>query len=115
MPRAFSVLLLLLLGGISSQGKHTKPQFNATLGVIVDSTFKAGKQEKLAIEMAVEDFSSSTGQKPRLHVRNSHGNPVQAAWHGEFWSPLPFFSSSSKSIIHQLPSVRACKQMNYKS
>lgn len=96
MPQAFFIhLLLLLLGAISSQCKHTKPQFTGTIGAIVDTTFKAGKQEKLAIGMAVEDFSSSTGHKPLLHVRDSEGNPVQAAWEGEFWSSLPFVFPSN--------------------
>lgn len=96
MRQAFSIhLLLLLLGAISSQCKHTKPQFIGTIGAIVDTTIKAGKQEKLAIGMAVEDFYSSTGHKPLLHVRDSEGNPVQAAWEGEFWSSLPFVFPSN--------------------
>lgn len=93
MPQAFSILLLLLLGAISSQCKYTKPQFKGTIGAIIDSTSRAGKQEKIAIEMAVEDFFNSTGHKPLLHVRDSQGRPVQAAWDGESCShpPLSFF------------------------
>ncbi|RWR96378.1 glutamate receptor 2.8-like protein [Cinnamomum micranthum f. kanehirae] len=83
MPQAFSILLLLLLAAISSQCKYTKPQFKGTIGAIIDSTSSAGKQEKIAIEMAVEDFFDSTGHKPLLHVRDSQGRPVQAAWDAE--------------------------------
>lgn len=120
MPQALSIVLLLLLGAISSQSKHTKPQFKGTIGAIIDSTSRAGKQEKLAIEMAVEDFSNSTGHKPLLHVRDSKGSPVQAAWDGEFCSPplsffplLFLFPVCVCKSIHKLPCVVENKSITH--
>ncbi|XP_058076496.1 glutamate receptor 1.2-like [Magnolia sinica] len=50
-----------------------------SIGAIIDSTTRPGKEEKIAIEMAIRDFFRSTGFKATVHIRDSKGDPVQAA------------------------------------
>ncbi|KAH7512617.1 hypothetical protein FEM48_Zijuj12G0109900 [Ziziphus jujuba var. spinosa] len=53
------------------------------VGAILDNSSRAGKEEELAMKMAIEDFHSdyysSTNQTLILHVINSDGDPMQAA------------------------------------
>lgn len=55
---------------------------DVSLGAIIDSTSRAGKEEKIGIEMAIEDYYNSTGFKPMLHVRDSGGDPLEAFYMG---------------------------------
>lgn len=48
------------------------------IGVIVDLASEAGKEEKLAMELAIDSFYKSTGCRLALHVKDSGDNPVRA-------------------------------------
>lgn len=48
------------------------------IGVIVNLASEAGKEEKLAMELAVDSFYNSTGCRLVLHVKDSGDNPVRA-------------------------------------
>ncbi|XP_058090626.1 glutamate receptor 2.9-like [Magnolia sinica] len=66
---------------MAAQGNNNKQKTGSagSIGAIIDSTTRAGKEEKIAIEMAFRDFRRSTGFKATAHLRNSRGDPVQAA------------------------------------
>ncbi|CAK9182953.1 unnamed protein product [Ilex paraguariensis] len=49
------------------------------IGAVVDERTRAGKEEKVAMEMAISDFFNHTNQRLILRVKNSKGQPVQAA------------------------------------
>ncbi|XP_057963620.1 glutamate receptor 2.5-like [Malania oleifera] len=59
--------------GAAAGNGHVK----ASIGAIVDLSSRIGKEQKVAIEMAVADYYDS--QRLALHIRDSHGQPVQAA------------------------------------
>ncbi|XP_019192950.1 PREDICTED: glutamate receptor 2.2-like [Ipomoea nil] len=52
---------------------------SGSIGAIVDGRTRVGKEVKVAMEMAMEDFFNQTQQKLTLLVKNSHGEPVHAA------------------------------------
>ncbi|XP_077251171.1 glutamate receptor 2.5-like [Tasmannia lanceolata] len=82
MPRVLPLFLLLLLGMevMASRGENSKIKFKESIGAVIDSTSRAGKEEKIAIEMAVEDFYKTTGNQLVLHLKDSLADPVQAAF-----------------------------------
>nr|POE59601.1 glutamate receptor 2.1 [Quercus suber] len=49
------------------------------IGAIVDNSSRIGKEERLAMKMALEDFYYRFNQSLVLEVRNSQGQPIQAA------------------------------------
>ncbi|KAK3030272.1 hypothetical protein RJ639_039855 [Escallonia herrerae] len=51
----------------------------STIGAIVDTRNRVGKEAKVAMEMAISDFNRDTNQNLVLHVRNSRGEPIRAA------------------------------------
>ncbi|XP_059661465.1 glutamate receptor 2.9-like [Cornus florida] len=48
------------------------------IGAIVDYTSRIGKEERVAMEMAIDDFNSLTNQTLTLRVMNSQGETFQA-------------------------------------
>ncbi|KAK9085450.1 hypothetical protein Sjap_025861 [Stephania japonica] len=52
------------------------------LGAIVDSSTPIGKQEAIAMQMAIDDFYKNSSNKPLLHIRSTGGSPSQAAFAG---------------------------------
>lgn len=57
----------------------TKGGVKGVMGAIVNNSSRIGKEEQLAMEMAVQDFNNYTNQTLVLHIRNSRGEPVTAA------------------------------------
>ncbi|KAK0590585.1 hypothetical protein LWI29_029113 [Acer saccharum] len=53
-----------------------------SLGAIVDYNSRAGKEEKVAMKIAVDDFFGHGGHRPTvlLRVKNSRGDPLQTAY-----------------------------------
>ncbi|KAL5989535.1 hypothetical protein ACLOJK_010427 [Asimina triloba] len=52
---------------------------SSSIGVIVDSGTQAGREEKIALEIAKEDIFRSTGYNPALLLRDLHGNSLETA------------------------------------
>jgi hypothetical protein len=92
--RKLRVLLILFLSSSLSNGMSkvdstvdpfamgNKPR-KFSLGGIVDCTTRAGKEERVAMEMALQDFYSNATQRPRLCVKDSKGDSFRAASSGE--------------------------------
>ncbi|KAH9791247.1 glutamate receptor [Citrus sinensis] len=76
------VLLIISSNGIFSNGddydEHQYKEFS--LGGSVDDYSRAGKEEKVAMNIAKEHlFARDIGNRPILPVKNSHGDSIQAA------------------------------------
>ncbi|KAH0986579.1 hypothetical protein GBA52_013756 [Prunus armeniaca] len=76
---AFVLLLkqILIVDGISDT--TTDDGFIGILGAIVDNSSRIGKEESIAMQIAVEDFINTSNQRLDLKIRNSQGDPLQAA------------------------------------
>ena len=59
-----------------------------TIAAIVDYGSRVGKEEKVAMEMAINDFYDHTNQRLILRVKNSQGDPFQAALTGIYTHTL---------------------------
>ena len=103
MHGVFQLLLLLLLEVVSKgkadvggeKNKAASLSLNhtviGTIGGVVDFTSRMGKEQKVAMEMAVKDICGSGCHKRlRLHVNDSCGSSARTA-------------STSKIIYHYLP------------
>ncbi|KAI9178079.1 hypothetical protein LWI28_022476 [Acer negundo] len=85
----FLLLFLLILSNratsnaeeddVSERNQHHERFIS--LGAIVDYNSRAGKEEKVAMKMAVDDFFGHGSHRPTvlLHVKNSRGDPLQTA------------------------------------
>ncbi|KAF2286078.1 hypothetical protein GH714_010200 [Hevea brasiliensis] len=49
------------------------------IGAIIDESSRIGKEERLAMEIAAEDFYSHSKQSLTLHIHDSQGDPIRAA------------------------------------
>ncbi|XP_052177247.1 glutamate receptor 2.8-like [Diospyros lotus] len=58
---------------------ETNRVLGGSVGAILDYSSRIGKEEKVAMEMAREDFYSRTNRSIILQLENSHGDPIQAA------------------------------------
>ncbi|WKA12035.1 hypothetical protein VitviT2T_029469 [Vitis vinifera] len=69
-------MALILL--FSRKGTAEDPA-KGIIGAIVDHTSRIGKEEKVAMEMAIDDFRLYSNGSLRLHIENSQREPIQAA------------------------------------
>ncbi|KAL6283570.1 hypothetical protein ACE6H2_014499 [Prunus campanulata] len=67
----------LRVNGITDTTKDD--HFMCILGAIVDTSSRIGKEETVAMQMAVEDFFKKSNHSLVLNIRNSKGEPWQAA------------------------------------
>ena len=54
------------------------------IGAIVDNSSRIGKEESVAMKMALEDFYVKFNQSLVLHIRDSQRQPIQAALEGNY-------------------------------
>ncbi|XP_058096307.1 glutamate receptor 2.7-like [Magnolia sinica] len=74
---------------MNSQDENSKRKhFIGSIGAIIDSGTRAGKEERIAVEIAVEDLFHSASYNPVLHVRDSHGNPLRTASAGNLFESM---------------------------
>nr|DAD21117.1 TPA_asm: hypothetical protein HUJ06_022580 [Nelumbo nucifera] len=80
------IFCLLLFHGLSSVNGDSSGDTTVNIGAIVNANSRIGKEQKLAIEIAVQNFNNnSTNKNPNrtyklvLHVRDSDRDPLQAA------------------------------------
>jgi len=91
------VLVLLLCLMSTALGKTTVDdgmhvKMKGTIGVIADNNSRNGKEEIVAVKMAMEDFYHYSNQSFGLQIRDSHADPLQAALAGLSYFPLLFHS-----------------------
>ncbi|XP_077229580.1 glutamate receptor 2.7-like isoform X2 [Tasmannia lanceolata] len=74
----FSFLLLSHAAKLTAQVENRFLQAN--IGAIIDANSRIGREEKTAMEIAIQDFNnSSSTTRLALHILSSGGNPLQAA------------------------------------
>ncbi|KAF8391283.1 hypothetical protein HHK36_023585 [Tetracentron sinense] len=56
----------------------TTRYFKGSIGAIIDYSSRIGKEEKVAMEMAIEDFYNTTDHRRVLYVKDSRREPVRA-------------------------------------
>ena len=79
-----SVLITFLLN-ILSDGVEAAAGTNkvTNIGAIIDGNSRSGKEEKTAMEIAVQNFNNiSRNHKLSLHFKHPKGDPLQAAHAG---------------------------------
>ncbi|KAI3803510.1 hypothetical protein L1987_31663 [Smallanthus sonchifolius] len=74
-----SSLSCFLLQATGSLTSVPKARNETRVGVILDQTSRPGKEAKVAIELAIQDFNSKTDQPLVLYIQNSRNKPVHAA------------------------------------
>lgn len=79
----FLVLLLLPVGSAKANGRgdrcqKTQQQRIARIGAVIDFTSRVGKEEKIAMDMAIQDLLHSTCHTLNLHLRYSLGNSAKS-------------------------------------
>lgn len=95
-PRLFSFLILVSLftHNATVTGSTSTTENNSVMGIIgaiVDNSSRVGKEESVAMKMALEDFYNYYNQSFVLHVRNSPRKFIQAAFEGNnIWSSVHF-------------------------
>lgn len=79
---SFYLVLLLLVGSAKASGRGNKCQITqqtiAGIGVVVDYSSRVGKEQKIAMKMAIQDLFHSTCARLDLHLKDSQGNSAGA-------------------------------------
>lgn len=106
------VLNLLILSGSKATiitnkcSAATKRAVAAKIGGVVDYTTRIGKEQKIAMEVALEDYinnfdsSASACSKLDLHIKDSQGNPARAAATGTIYIFIYILYMYSSTSFH---------------
>jgi hypothetical protein len=85
---SFMAILLFLAIKASTKGRAEITEGSngkRVIGAIIDSSSRIGKEQKVALEMAVEDFYEVNNQSLLLQIEDSHGEPIRAGLAGKFF------------------------------
>ena len=66
-------------------------QIVGSIGGVIDESSRVGKEIKIAMKMAAQDFRRSTCSKLALHLRDSNGHSAHVATAGHFHYPSLVF------------------------
>ena len=80
---SFMAWVLLLSPAAAAADHGGTSHSNDSIGVIVDYGSRVGKEQKVAMELAIDDFYNKTNQRLVLHSRDSHGDPLRARISGK--------------------------------
>ncbi|CAB4277407.1 unnamed protein product [Prunus armeniaca] len=98
----FLITVLVLREGMAF-GRANKPENEPRMGIIgaiIDNSSRIGKEERVAIEMAVEDFHATGNQRLALHIRNSQReDPLQAALAAYISNAIALIKSAARDLI----------------
>ncbi|KAM1177301.1 hypothetical protein COP2_017197 [Malus domestica] len=79
---SFFLVLLSFVSSAKANGREEKcqvtQQITARIGCVIDLSSRVGKEQKIAMEMAVQDLFKSTCAKVDLHLKDSQGNSARA-------------------------------------
>jgi len=79
---SFCFLVLLLLTAVGSKAMKTKTA--ASVGAVFDYNSRVGKEQKVAMDLAVQDLHRLNCSKQLvLQPKDSHGNSAQATFAGK--------------------------------
>ncbi|PQP93852.1 glutamate receptor 2.8 [Prunus yedoensis var. nudiflora] len=98
-PLFYFLITVLVL----REGRANKPENEPRMGIIgaiIDNSSRIGKEERVAIEMAVEDFYANRNQRLALHIRNSQReDPLQAALAAYISNAIALIKSAARDLI----------------
>lgn len=60
----------------------------SVIGAVLDMTSRAGKEARVAMEVAIDDFNAKASQNTTLYTRNSRGNLIGSIREGK---PLLYY------------------------
>jgi ionotropic glutamate receptor len=83
----YSILLLsitFILSNSSGQLNDEDTEFISIIGAVVDCSTRVGREEKIAMDIAVQDIYRLTGHNLALHVLDLPENSARAAFAGMF-------------------------------
>ncbi|KAJ1442429.1 Solute-binding protein family 3/N-terminal domain of MltF [Sesbania bispinosa] len=72
----FGFMNIILLGNTTADESS---DVKGIIGAILDSSSRIGQEQAVALKMALEDFYHYSNQSYNLYIRNSEGDPLQAA------------------------------------
>jgi hypothetical protein len=89
LPPLCSILVLVFIlthkatvnGSSNTTGND---EIIGVIGAIVDNSSRIGKEESVAMKLALDDFYDKFNQSLILHIRDSQGEPIQAALEGNY-------------------------------
>lgn len=82
IPNYF-ILSFTALALFSAQQSATSSHEYSIIGAILDNTTRAGREAKVSIDIAFDEFSTKTNQSFVLRIINSSGDPASAALAGK--------------------------------
>lgn len=89
---SFFLVLLSLVSSVKPDGSQDKcritQQITARVGCVIDHSSRVGKEQKVAMEMAIQDLSKSICARVDLHLKDSQGNSARATAAGKVVSTL---------------------------
>jgi hypothetical protein len=82
----YSILLLSITFILSNSGQlnDEDTEFIRIIGAVVDCSTRVGREEKIAMDIAVQDIYRLTGHNLALHVLDLPENSARAAFAGMF-------------------------------
>nr|XP_034932424.1 glutamate receptor 2.8-like [Populus alba] len=72
----FALTFLFMLKKTAAEGVHAQ---GINIGAIIDMSSRIGKEQRVAMEIAMEDFYGTGNQTLFLHIKDSQRDPVCAA------------------------------------
>lgn len=81
---SYSILLLSVkfISSNAGQVNNEGSNFINTIGGVVDCNTRVGREEKIAMDIAVQDVYSSTGHSLTTHIQDLSGKSDRAASSG---------------------------------
>ncbi|KAJ4726395.1 Glutamate receptor [Melia azedarach] len=76
---SFVALVLIFTPKVAAADPENKKQVKGIVGAIVNNSSRIGKEQRIAMEMACEDFNRSSNESLILYIRNSRREPMHAA------------------------------------
>lgn len=81
----FALTFLFMLKKTAAEGVHAK---GINIGAIIDMSSRIGKEQRVAMEIAMKDFYGTCNQTLNLHILDSQRDPVCAALAGIYFAGL---------------------------
>lgn len=87
---SFVALVLIFTPKAAAADPENKKQVKGIVGAIVNNSSRIGKEQRIAMEMACEDFNRSSNESLILYIRNSRREPMHAALAGIYYVQCSF-------------------------
>lgn len=89
------LLLVIEVKVVTSILQNNSSDIQQSIGAIMDITSRAGKEARVAMEIAIHDFNTKMKKNLTLFTRNSNGNLVHAIREGNYQFILICYNGSN--------------------